>query len=79
MQNYDQRSNLKKDSTSIALVVLICAVILMFTDFSNQTVIYDCRDAHWQSDVPSYVKEECRRIMQEELERMTEEEKIIRT
>lgn len=50
----------------VILLVLICAGILVLTDFgSNRTVVYDCRDAHWHPDVPVEVKKECSRLMYE--------------
>ena len=60
----------------IIFFALGCAIlILVFTDFGrNRTVTYDCRDAHWHPDVPIEVKQECRKIMREEQERIRQEE-----
>ncbi len=76
MQDNDQRKNLNIDSWFAIIIAFIAVAILVFSDFGrNQTVIYDCRDAHWHPDVPVPVREECRRIMIEELEKIREEEK----
>lgn len=75
MQNNDQRKDLKKDSLIVIVLVLICAVVLVTTDFGkNRTVIYDCRDAHWHPDVPLEVKKECRELMKKELEKQRNED-----
>lgn len=75
MSNNDQRSNLKKDLFIVIPVVLVCAAILIFSDFGkNRTVVYDCRDAHWHPDFPPEVKEECRRLIKDELEKQRRED-----
>ena len=57
-------------------ITLIAAIILIVTDFGkDQTVIYDCRDAHWHPDVPVEVKKECSRLMYEQWRKKQEEEK----
>ena len=57
-------------------ITLIAAIILIVTDFGkDQTVIYDCRDAHWHPDVPVEVKKECSRLMYEQWKKKQEEEK----
>jgi hypothetical protein len=61
----------------IAVVLLIISVyVLIYTDFGrNQTVIYDCRDAHWHPDVPIEVKQECAKLFYEEWKRQEDERK----
>jgi hypothetical protein len=61
----------------IAVVLLIISVyVLIYTDFGrNQTVIYDCRDAHWHPDVPIEVKKECAKLFYEEWKRQEDERK----
>jgi hypothetical protein len=61
----------------IAVVLLIISVyVLIYTDFGrNQTVIYDCRDAHWHPDVPIEVKQECAKLFYEEWKRKEDERK----
>jgi len=61
----------------IAVVLLIISVyVLIYTDFGrNQTVVYDCRDAHWHPDVPIEVKQECAKLFYEEWKRQEDERK----
>jgi hypothetical protein len=61
----------------IAVVLLIISVyVLIYTDFGrNQTVIYDCRDAHWHPDVPIEVKQECAKLFYEEWKKQEDERK----
>lgn len=58
-------------------------IVLVNSDFGNsQGRFYDCSMAQWHPDVPPVVKEECRRLIQEEFERLRNEEmnkKLIRT
>lgn len=45
----------------IALLVLVLVFILaVFND--NQPQVYDCRMAEWHPDIPKEVKEECRKM-----------------
>lgn len=70
MSNNDQRSNVKKDIWVIVGSFLLI-FILLFTDFGNQTgKIYDCKEAHWHPDYPIEVKEECKRLLIEEQEKL---------
>ncbi len=74
MQDNDQRKNLKKD-TWIIVLALSAVFVFFFTNFGeNKGRYYDCRDAHWHPDVPVEVKNECIKIMREELKRRQEEE-----
>lgn len=78
MSDNDQRpDNVKKDTWIAVAAAIAAAIILCFTDFGrSQTVIYDCRDAHWHPDVPIEVKKQCREIMKERLEEMQREERL---
>lgn len=79
MQDNDQRPNIKKDIWVIILLIIAITVFL-FTDFGmSQGRVYDCRDAHWHPDYPIEVKEECRKLMNEEYEKQRQERNIIRT
>ena len=63
MSNINQRSSMLE---RIIVIILIIASIflLVLTDFGrNQTVRYDCRDAHWHPDVPIEVKKQCSELM----------------
>ena len=78
MQNYDQRSNLS-NKWLVLLAAIAAFSILIFSDFGkNRTVIYDCREAHWHPDYPLKIREECKKIMKEELEKK-KQENIVRT
>jgi hypothetical protein len=55
-----------KEKIIVVLLVLFCVAVLVYTDFGRgQTVVYDCRNAHWHPDVPVEVKKECNRLMYE--------------
>ena len=55
-----------KERIAVIALVVVCIVVLVYTDFGRgQTVVYDCRDAHWMPDVPVEVKRECNRLMYE--------------
>jgi hypothetical protein len=55
-----------KERVVVIVLVLCCVAILVVTDFGKgQTVMYDCRDAHWHPDVPIEVKKECSKLMYE--------------
>lgn len=57
----------------VSLIALIagCILILIFSDFASgpKFIRYDCRDAHWHPDFPPDVKEECRRLLYDELKK----------
>ncbi len=56
--------------------VLVSLLILVFSNYGESNVVtYDCSMAEWHPDIPSAVKEECRRIRHEELEKLREEKK----
>ena len=78
MPDNDQRpDNLKKDTWIAVTAAILAAVILFFSDFGkSETVIYDCRDAHWHPDVPIEVKKQCREIIKERLEEIKKEEML---
>lgn len=63
MSNTDQRPGMLERIVVIALL-LASVFILVATDFGRgQTVVYDCRDAHWHPDVPVEVKKQCSELM----------------
>lgn len=53
------------DKIIIVGIVFFCAVVLAYTDFGNQGRVYDCGMAEWHPDIPTQVKEECRRLRDE--------------
>jgi hypothetical protein len=76
VQNTSERFALKKDIWIASGAAIVAVFILIFTDFGkSQTVVYDCRDAHWHPDVPVEVKRECSRMMYEEWKKQREEER----
>ena len=76
MQNTSERFDLKKDIWIASCAAVVAVFILIFTDFGkSQTVVYDCRDAHWHPDIPVEVKQECSRMMYEEWKKKQEEER----
>ena len=56
----------------IVVAVLASVLILVFSDFGKQGKYYNCRDAHWHPDVPVEVKNECKRLIYEELMKQKE-------
>jgi hypothetical protein len=59
---------MKKDL--IVLVVMIAALLmLLFTDWGPQGRVYDCGMAEWHPDIPTEVKEECRKMRMEDFQR----------
>jgi hypothetical protein len=66
---------LKKDIWIAGCAAVVAVFILIFTNFGkSQTVVYDCRDAHWHPDIPVEVKQECGRKMYEEWKRQKEQQ-----
>jgi hypothetical protein len=54
----------------IVFVIMIAALlILIFTDWGAQGRVYDCGMAEWHPDIPTEVKEECRRMRREDFQR----------
>ena len=74
MQNHDQRG-IVKNHILIIICILLAIWVLMFTDFGNQSRVYDCGMAEWHPDIPNAVKEECRRLHLEEWKRQQDERK----
>lgn len=63
-----------KNSIAIIILVLVCSLILVLTDFGKtQAVVYDCREAHWHPDYPIEVKRACADLIREELEKERQE------
>lgn len=57
------------------ILLFIGVIVLVLSDFGRQGyVVYDCRDAHWHSDVPVDVKKECARLLKDEWDRKQKEE-----
>lgn len=59
----------------IVSLLFLCVFILFFTNFGkDNTVVYDCRDAHWHPDIPIEVKKECSKLFYEQWKKQQEEE-----
>ena len=71
MQDNDQRPDLKKDTWIIIVAILAVVFILSISD-NTQEVVYDCGMAEWHPDIPTQVKEECRRLRHEEWKKNNE-------
>ncbi len=74
MQDIDQRGSVKERIGFILLVILVI-FIMAWSDFGKQPKVYDCRIAEISPDFPPEVREECRKLMKEELQRQNEERK----
>lgn len=62
------------------VVVLFCLVIFVsLSDFENSEVVYDCGMAEWHPDIPTKVKEECRRKRYEEWKKQNEHKRYTTT
>lgn len=57
-----------RDTVLIISAVLLLVAVLVGTNFgAGRTVVYDCRIAEFHPDIPPQVKEECRRILKEQI------------
>jgi hypothetical protein len=51
----------------IITAAIAVVLILIFTNFGQGTVrVYDCGMAEWHPDIPTQVREECRRLHYEQ-------------
>jgi hypothetical protein len=56
-----------KERFIVIIIALIATLFLIFTNFGEGDVmVYDCGMAEWHPDIPQAVKEECRRLRNEE-------------
>ena len=52
------------ERTIVIILIIASICVLVLTDFGRgQTVVYDCRDAHWHPDVPVEVKKQCSELI----------------
>jgi hypothetical protein len=61
-----------KERIIIIVATVASVLILLFSDFGKQGKYYNCRDAHWHPDVPIEVKNECKKLIYEELMKQKE-------
>ena len=58
----------------IVFVIMIAALlILIFTDWGARGRVYDCGMAEWHPDIPTEVKEECRRMRRDDFQRQQQQ------
>ncbi len=74
MQDTDQRGTVKERIGFILLIILVI-FIMAWSDFGKQPKVYDCRMAEISPDFPPEVREECRKLIREELQREKNERK----
>jgi hypothetical protein len=56
-----------KDKIISAILIVIVAILIIYTDFSgNRVIVYDCRLSEISPDYPRKVVEECRRLRLED-------------
>ena len=77
MQIDDQRPNMK--DVIIVVLGVSLMICLLFTVKPESGRVYDCGMAEWHPDIPSAVKEECRRLHYEDWKRQQEENKKLIT
>jgi len=58
-----------------AVLIILAVLILVFTDYGSQSKVYDCGMAEWHPDIPTTVKEECRKLRYEEWRQQRDIEK----
>jgi hypothetical protein len=58
-----------KQNLTLLVVMITALLILIFTDWGPQGRVYDCGMAEWHPDIPTEVKEECRRMRREDFQR----------
>jgi len=58
-----------------AILIILAVLILAFTDYGSHGKVYDCGMAEWHPDIPTKVKEECRRLRYENWLRQQDIEK----
>jgi hypothetical protein len=64
---YVGKRQIMKERLIVIIIVLIATLFLIFTNFGEGDVrVYDCGMAEWHPDIPRDVKEECRRLRNEE-------------
>jgi hypothetical protein len=55
-----------------ALALVLVIVVLLLSDCKdNNEHVYDCGMAEWHPDIPSAVKEECRKIRSQRINKHT--------
>ena len=58
-----------KQKITVLLLMIVALCILLFADWGPQGRVYDCGMAEWHPDIPTEVKEECRKMRREDFQR----------
>jgi hypothetical protein len=57
-----------RNSILIIALVIVAVTILISTNFgAGRTVVYDCRLAEFHPDFPPDVREQCRKLMRDQI------------
>ena len=64
-----------REKILIIIVAVLTIFILITTNYGNQGRVYDCGMAEWHPDIPTQVREECRRLRYEDWKRQQDESK----
>ena len=64
-----------REKILIIIVAILTIFILITTNYGNQGRVYDCSMAEWHPDIPTQVREECRRLRYEDWKRQQDESK----
>lgn len=65
-----------KNNYVFLLAVIAAALILCLTNFGESTgKVYDCSMAEWHPDIPTEVRDECRKLRYEQWKTDQEESK----
>ncbi len=64
-----------KDTFLFVVMILFVIFILAFAEFRNPVRVYDCGMAEWHPDIPTEVRDECRKLRYEQWKRDQEESK----
>jgi hypothetical protein len=62
-----------KQNITVLVVMVAALLIVIFTDWGPQGRVYDCGMAEWHPDIPTEVKDECRRMRREDFQRQNQQ------
>jgi hypothetical protein len=62
-----------KQKLIVFVIMIASLLILIFTDWGAQGRVYDCGMAEWHPDIPTEVKEECRRMRRDDFQRQQQQ------
>jgi hypothetical protein len=64
-----------KDTFLFVVMILFVILILAFAEFKKPVRVYDCGMAEWHPDIPTEVRDECRKLRYEQWKTDQEESK----